>query len=133
MLFECVIDTSNACELGSKSYGGCMVSNKILGAVVVSALIGLFVGWLPKSRGVAADTAVKVGPEDIGGVITSSKGPEAGVWVIAETDDFPTKFVRIVVTDDQGRYLVPDLPKANYKVWVRGYGLIDSSPVTSAS
>src|SRR5207237_10188976 len=52
--------------------------------------------------------------------------PEAGVWVIAETHDLPTKFVRIVVTDDQGRYLIPDLPKATYTVWVRGYGLVDS-------
>jgi hypothetical protein len=48
------------------------------------------------------------------------------VWVIAETSDLPTKFVRIVVTDDRGRYLVPDLPKASYSVWVRGYGLVDS-------
>ena len=54
------------------------------------------------------------------------KGPEAGVWVIAETTDLPTSFVRIVVTDDRGRYLMPDLPKATYNVWVRGYGLVDS-------
>src|SRR5256884_3506305 len=65
----------------------------------------------------------------IGGVVNSTKGPEGGVWVIAETTDFPTKFVKIVVTDDRGRYLVPQLPKANYKVWVRGYGLVDSEPV----
>ncbi|MGH9784480.1 MAG: carboxypeptidase-like regulatory domain-containing protein, partial [Terriglobia bacterium] len=43
----------------------------------------------------------------------------------------PTKLARIVVTDDQGRYLVPDLPRGNYKVWVRGYGLVDSQPVQS--
>lgn len=77
--------------------------------------------------------AVRVGSADIGGVVTSTKGPEAGVWVIAETNDLPTKFVRIVVTDDQGRYLVPDLPKANYSVWVRGYGLADSAKVQSAT
>jgi hypothetical protein len=76
--------------------------------------------------------AVAVGGSDIGGVVTSSKGPEAGVWVIAETKDLPTKYAKIVVTDDQGRYLVPDLPKANYKVWVRGYGLVDSAPVETA-
>ena len=70
-----------------------------------------------------------VGATDIGGAVKSSKGPEAGVWVIAETTDLPTKFVKIVVTDDQGRYLIPDLPKATYKVWVRGYGLVDSTPV----
>ena len=39
----------------------------------------------------------------------------------------PTRFIRSVVTDDQGRYLVPDLPKADYDVWVRGYGLVDSA------
>ena len=76
--------------------------------------------------------AVRIGNDDIGGVVTSTKGPEAGVWVIAETTDLPTKFVKIVVTDDRGRYLVPDLPKANYKVWVRGYGLVDSQPVQTA-
>ena len=69
---------------------------------------------------------VGIGETDIGGVVTGAKGPEAGVWVIAETTDLPTRFARIVVTDDKGRYLVPDLPKANYNVWVRGYGLVDS-------
>ena len=69
---------------------------------------------------------VDFGKKDIAGVVTSSKGLEAGVWVIAETTELPTKFVRIVVTDDQGRYLIPDLPQANYQIFVRGYGLLDS-------
>jgi hypothetical protein len=60
-------------------------------------------------------------------VVTSANGPEAGVWVIAETSDLPTKFAKIVVTDDHGRYLIPNLPKAKYTVWVRGYGLVDSA------
>ena len=63
---------------------------------------------------------------DISGVVTSAAGPEAGVWVIAETEDFDTGFRKIVVTDDDGRFLVPDLPDAAYEVWVRGYGLADS-------
>jgi hypothetical protein len=67
-----------------------------------------------------------VGEKSIGGVVRGANGPEAGVWVIAETTELPTKFARIVVTDDQGRYLISDLPTANYEVWVRGYGLIDS-------
>ena len=77
----------------------------------------------------AAPAAVSIGPSDIGGVVTSSAGPEAGVWVVAETTDLPTKYAKIVVTDDQGRYEMPDLPKAKYKVWVRGYGLVDSDKV----
>jgi hypothetical protein len=64
--------------------------------------------------------------DDIGGVVTGPNGPEAGVWVIAETADLPTRYTKAVVTDDQGRYVIPDLPAANYKVWVRGYGLVDS-------
>jgi hypothetical protein len=85
---------------------------------------------LALSTGLLAQT-VSVGTHDIGGVVTSSKGPEAGVWVIAETTDLPTKFARIVVTDDQGRYLIPDLPSASYSVWVRGYGLVDSPKMTA--
>jgi hypothetical protein len=76
--------------------------------------------------------AVSIDDDDIGGVVSSAKGPEAGVWVIAETTELPTRFIRSVVTDDQGRYVVPDLPKANYDVWVRGYGLIDSPKVRTA-
>jgi hypothetical protein len=75
---------------------------------------------------------VRIDADDIGGVVTSAKGPEAGVWVIAETTDLPTRFARMVVTDDQGRYVVPDLPKASYNVWVRGYGLVDSPKVKPA-
>jgi hypothetical protein len=73
-----------------------------------------------------ADGPPKIDADDIAGVVTGANGPEAGVWVIAETSDLPTKFAKIVVTDDQGRYLLPDLPQAKYSVWVRGYGLVDS-------
>ena len=62
----------------------------------------------------------------ITGVVTGANGPEAGVWVIAETSDLPTHFIKIVVTDDQGRYLLPQLPPAHYKIFARGYGLVDS-------
>jgi hypothetical protein len=75
------------------------------------------------------EPALHIGDSDLAGVVTSAGGPEPGVWVIAETHDLPTKFAKIVVTDDRGRYLIPDLPKASYSVWVRGYGLIDSPKV----
>src|SRR5437763_16191087 len=74
----------------------------------------------------------RIDGNDNGGVVTGPHGPEAGVWVIAETSELATKFVKIVVTDDQGRYLLPDLPKASYRVWVRGYGLVDSPALRAA-
>ncbi len=78
------------------------------------------------TRSVAQQQSVAIDADDIGGVVTGPNGPEAGVWVIAETTDLPTRFTKSVVTDDQGRYVIPDLPVANYQVWVRGYGLVDS-------
>jgi hypothetical protein len=98
-------------------------------ALAVFLLVSLVV-----SSARQATPPVAVDADDLGGVVTSSKGPEAGVWVIAETADLPTKFVKIVVTDDRGRYLLPDLPaKATYSVWVRGYGLIDSEKVRASA
>jgi hypothetical protein len=92
--------------------------------------VGLSVFLVASLVGIGAfqlqDEAVQIDNDDIGGVVNGPRGPEAGVWVIAETSDLPTKFARIVVTDDRGRYVVPDLPKATYNVWVRGYGLVDS-------
>ena len=73
-----------------------------------------------------------VDKDDLGGVVTSAKGPEAGVWVIAETSELPTKLAKIVVTDDRGRYLIPDMPLVKYNVWVRGYGLVDSPKVQAS-
>jgi hypothetical protein len=98
--------------------------------VLLAACGGLVTASLVRTSA-QAGAAPAVDGDDLGGVVTSVKGPEAGVWVIAETTDLPTKFVRIVVTDDRGRYVVPDLPAATYNVWVRGYGLVDSPKVTS--
>jgi len=79
---------------------------------------------------VQASSAADVKQENfVEGVVTGPNGPEAGVWVIAETADLPTKFAKIVVTDDQGRYVIPELPQASYNVWVRGYGLVDSPKI----
>src|SRR4051794_23236300 len=100
-------------------------------AIVAAVAVLLAAAFAGSRAGQLKSATLRVGNADIGGVVTSSKGVEAGVWVIAEATDLPTKMVKIVVTDDQGRYLLPELPKANYNVWVRGYGLVDSPKVKS--
>src|SRR3569832_470692 len=79
--------------------------------------------------GAAMAAKIEISSHDIGGQVIGDKGPEAGVWIIAETKDLPTKYAKIVVTDDQGRFVIPELPDANYKVWVRGYGLTARAPI----
>src|ERR1700682_4110739 len=101
-------------------------------AIVAIAVAGLLAVSRPGHSARKPAAAIPMNSSDIAGVVTSSKGPEAGVWVIAETKDLGTGYRKIVVTDDQGRYLIPDLPKANYTVWVRGYGLVDSAKVQAA-
>ena len=99
------------------------------GAIVAIAIGGYLTTARPSLNAQQQRASVNVGPNEIGGVVSSSKGPEAGVWVIAETTDLPTRYIKEVVTDDRGRFLIPDLPKAKYTVWARGYGLVDSPKV----
>jgi hypothetical protein len=94
-------------------------------AAVAASLAASFIGS-------ASAQAPAIDADDIGGVVTSANGPEAGVWVVAETNAFQTRFAKIVVTDDRGRYVVPDLPPADYQLWVRGYGLADSPKVAAS-
>src|SRR5687767_6709267 len=91
-----------------------------------SCLAAVLAGSLTWVQAQQPGAAIALDPDDIGGVVTGPKGPEGGVWVVAETTDTPTRFARIVVTDDQGRYVVPDLPRGTYQVFARGYGLVDS-------
>jgi hypothetical protein len=108
--------------------------NSARALVVVAAIAsGLVIGAAvpAHAQGPAAAAAPAIDDNDIGGVVTSRFGPESGVWVIAETTDLQTRFAKMVVTDDHGRFVVPDLPKASYRLWVRGYGLVDSKKVTS--
>jgi len=100
--------------------------------VAATTLALLFSALLLVSNAQQGRPAVAIDNDDIGGVVAGASGPEAGVWVIAETRDLQVRYIKSVVTDDQGRYVVPDLPKANYTVWARGYGLIDSPKVTTA-
>src|SRR2546428_640670 len=112
-----------ASPCGAAGDGVCAAS------VAVSTLLATTV---TTSAGQAGGGAIQVGANDLAGVVRSSAGPEAGVWVIAETHDLPTKYIKVVVTDDRGRYMLPELPKATYDLWVRGYGLVDGPKVKSA-
>ena len=102
-----------------------MTTTRALFAVATIATSALL--WAACTHGAQlAPGGTTIDRDDIAGVVTGASGPEAGVWVVAETSDLPTKLAKIVVTDDRGRYLIPDLPRASYDVWVRGYGLVDS-------
>jgi hypothetical protein len=90
--------------------------------------IGILTAQAPQAP---AAPAIAIDADDIGGVVTGPKGPEAGVWVIAETRELGVRYIKIVVTDDAGHYVLPDLPAATYSVWARGYGLVDSAKTTS--
>ena len=97
-----------------------------------TALVLLQLGLAAGARRRAPRRASPIDNDDIGGIVNGPAGPEAGVWVIAETDAFDTRYAKIVVTDDRGRYVVPDLPAADYQLWVRGYGLVDSTKVAGS-
>ena len=103
-----------------------VLSRRNLGIAIVAVLV---VSLLAFPAGQSPGAAVPMDGDDIAGVVTGPGGPEAGVWVIAESQDLPTRHIKIVVTDDEGRFLLPDLPPATYDVWVRGYGLVDSEKV----
>src|SRR6476620_9967850 len=110
-----------------------MTRTSLFASVASIALVTIVAASFSGGRvRLAAQAAVSTDADDIGGVVTGPRGAEAGVWVIAESTSLPTTLRKIVVTDDQGRYLVPDLPKGDYNVWVRGYGLVDSPKVSAA-
>jgi hypothetical protein len=103
-----------------------MIAHIRIAMLAATGIAGVWLTSLVAQQG----GRVAIDADDVGGIVTSAKGPEAGVWVIAETTDLSTKFTRIVVTDDQGRYVLPDMPRgATYQVFVRGYGLVDSPRV----
>ena len=109
-----------------------MNKSKGLYSGVAVIAIAAFLAGSPARLDAQQGGAVSLGATDLGGVVSGPNGPEAGVWVIAETTELPTRMAKIVVTDDQGRYVLPELPNANYSVWVRGYGLVDSPKVQTA-
>ncbi len=105
------------------------MSRRVDRNLILAAAVAGFT--LAVGAGPATAHDVAIDSDDIGGVVTGSSGPEAGVWVIAETRDLGTRYIKAVVTDDSGHYVLPDLPSANYDIWVRGYGLVDSPKLRS--
>ena len=97
--------------------------------LVLRRSTALIVFLLPVFDSSAAPRPENMADGYITGSVESAEGPEAGVWVIAETAELKTPFIKIVVTDDDGRFVLPELPEATYSVWVRGYGLTDSIPI----
>src|SRR5262245_49993201 len=105
-----------------------MSTTRSLFAGTSAIAIGVFLALSPvqvSAQQPRVVTQQMIDADDIGGVVMGQTGPEIGAWVIAETTELSVRFAKMVVTDDFGRYVIPDLPKANYSVWVRGYGLID--------
>ena len=108
-----------------------MIKPRLYSAAIVAGLAIFLTGPIACTSAMNGGADIDIDDDDIGGVVTSEQGPEAGVWVIAETRDLPTRYIKSVVTNDDGQYVVPDLPEANYDIWVRGYGLVDSPKVQS--
>ena len=115
--------------MSHRNRGGSVTAAVLAGLIASTSIAARAETAASPTKAISPAAQISIGAADIGGVVASAHGPQAGVWVIAETTDLPTKFAKIVVTDDAGRYLIPDLPKAKYKVWVRGYGLVDSPRV----
>lgn len=96
--------------------------------IAVISLVCVTLAWAVYAQVPAA--AKRAYPEGfISGRVLNGTNPEGGVWVIAETHETNTPFVKIVVTDEAGHFTLPQLPDATYSVWVRGYGLVDSAKV----
>jgi hypothetical protein len=101
----------------------------MLAGLTIAGIAG--VATLAAQPALSNPTQATIDNDDIGGTVTSRFGPEGSGSLQRRRISEP-EFAKMVVTDDLGRFVMPDLPKANYQVWVRGYGLVDS-PKTSTS
>src|SRR5215470_17237787 len=80
--------------------------SRVRNALVRSALIGIVLVAGFAGQSIPALQTQQAANGYIQGTVRSSAGPEAGVWVIAETKDLPTNLIKIVVTDNNGRYVM---------------------------
>src|SRR5262249_35907440 len=106
-----------------------MIRTRVLSGIAIAVVLTLCAAWPSPPPSAQPPAAVPGDAADLGGGVPGKQGPEAGVWVIAETTELGTRYAKMVVTDDRGRYVIPDLPAASYSLWVRGYGLVDSPKV----
>ena len=83
------------------------LDKQILSYVTATLIVTAGLSFAISAPATAQQATVAIDNDDIGGVVRGPGGPEAGVWVIAETTELPTKFAKIVVTDDQGRFVIP--------------------------
>src|SRR5262244_3327868 len=108
------------------------IKNLLGSALAATGLSVLLFTWVvARPDAQPAPPSAQIDADDIGGVCRGKNGPEGGVRVIGKTTELGTRFAKMVVTDDRGRYVIPDLPPATYEIWVRGYGLVDSPKVKS--
>jgi hypothetical protein len=56
--------------------------------LAAAIMLASSLAWVTAQHGGPGQVALDA--DDIGGIVSSSKGPEAGVWVIAESKDSPT-------------------------------------------
>ena len=93
--------------------------SSIIGWTTAALVLMAAMVWLGGTTTRAVEGAIT-------GVVDGPNGAEAGVWVIAETDDLETGLIKIVVTDDDGRFLLPELPHRTLSclgAWLRAQGL----------
>src|SRR5262245_46807158 len=66
----------------------------VYSGAVVAGLVVFLAAWPvggPRAQQ-SPPAALTIDANDIGGVVTGRNGPEAGVWVIAETTELGTRF-----------------------------------------
>ena len=71
-----------------------MTLQQVLFSTVAAIGIAAMAVAVPAPAG-AQQAAVEIDKDDIGGVVSGPNGPEAGVWVIAETSELPTKYAKM--------------------------------------
>ena len=97
-----------------------------------SRAFGVLIAIALSIVGIAAQRSsdpIAIDADDLAGIVSGPKGPEAGAWVIAETTDLPTRSHGSSSRTIAAGICCPTCPRRTLQVWVRGYGLVDSPKV----